>query len=59
MTASIGLGYEDSNPLKEADENMYVAKRKGKNFVAYKKNGKQYLAERRIDIRNEIPDVAQ
>ena len=59
VTASIGLGYEDSNPLKEADENMYVAKRKGKNFVAYKKNGKQYLAERRIDIRNEIPDVAQ
>ena len=34
----------------------YLAKQKGKNFTAYKKDGKQYLAERRLDIRNPMPD---
>ena len=56
VTASFGLGFEMPDSLKEADENMYVAKQKGKNFTAYKKNGKQYLAERRLDIRNPMPD---
>ena len=56
VTASFGLGFEMPDSLKEADENMYVAKQKGKNFTAYKKDGKQYLAERRLDIRNPMPD---
>ena len=56
VTASVGLGFEMPDSLKEADENMYVAKQKGKNFTAYRKNGKQYLAERRLDIREEMPD---
>ena len=56
VTASFGLGFEMPDSVKEADENMYVAKQKGKNFTAYKKDGKQYLAERRLDIRNPIPD---
>lgn len=56
VTASFGLGFEMQDTLKEADENMYVAKQKGKNFTAYKKDGKQYLAERRLDIRNYVPD---
>jgi len=55
VTASLGLGFDKQEPVKEADANMYVAKQKGKNFTAYKKDGKQYLAERRLDIRNEIP----
>ncbi len=57
VTASFGLGFEMPDSVKEADENMYVAKQKGKNFTAYKKDGKQYLAERRLDIRNPVPDV--
>ena len=56
VTASFGLGFESTQAVQEADENLYVAKNKGKNFTAYKKDGKQYLAERRIDIRNPIPD---
>ena len=56
VTASFGLGFEMPDSIKEADENMYVAKQKGKNFTAYKKDGKQYLAERRLDIRNPMPD---
>ena len=56
VTASFGLGFESTQAVQEADENMYVAKNKGKNFTAYKKDGKQYLAERRLDIRNPIPD---
>ena len=57
VTASFGLGFEMPDSIKEADENMYVAKQKGKNFTAYRKDGTQYLAERRLDIRNPIPDV--
>ena len=57
VTASFGLGFEMPDSIKEADENMYVAKKKGKNFTAYKKDGTQYLAERRLDIREPIPDV--
>ena len=56
VTASFGLGFEMPDSLKEADENMYVAKQKGKNFTAYKKDGVQYLAERRLDIRQPISD---
>lgn len=56
VTASFGLGYEMPDSVKEADENMYLAKKKGKNFTAYRKDGKQYLAERRMDIRNPVPD---
>lgn len=56
VTASFGLGFEMPDSLKEADENMYIAKQKGKNFTAYRKDGKQYLAERRLDIRNPMPD---
>ena len=57
VTASFGLGFEMPDSIKEADENMYVAKQKGKNFTAYRKDGTQYLAERRLDIREPIPDV--
>ncbi len=56
VTASFGLGFEMPDSVKEADENMYLAKKKGKNFTAYRKDGKQYLAERRMDIRNPVPD---
>ncbi|WP_407426737.1 GGDEF domain-containing protein [Treponema sp.] len=56
VTASFGLGFEMPDSVKEADENMYIAKQKGKNFTAYRKDGKQYLAERRLDIRNPMPD---
>lgn len=59
VTASLGIGFESQNSIKEADENMYIAKRKGKNFTAFRKDGKQYLAERRLDIRNEIPDTQE
>jgi len=56
VTASLGLGFETANCKKEADENMYIAKQKGKKLTAYKRNGKQFLAERRLDIRNSMPD---
>lgn len=56
VTASLGLGFETPNSIKEADENMYIAKQKGKNLTAYKRDGKQFLAERRLDIRNPMPD---
>ncbi len=56
VTASFGVGFNKADAIKEADENMYIAKQKGKNFTAYRKDGIQYLAERRLDIRNPIPD---
>ena len=53
VTASLGVGNSSENDaIKQADINMYYAKRMGKNFVAYEKSGKTLLAERRIDIRN-------
>ena len=55
VSASLGVGCQMPEPIKEADSNMYTAKQKGKNFTAYTKNGKTFLAERRLDIRNEIP----
>lgn len=59
ITASFGVGAKPENPIKLADENLYYAKRKGKNIVAYKVNNKQYLAERRLEIRNPMPDTVQ
>ena len=56
VTASFGIGFEGADVLKEADENMYQAKQNGKNFTAYKKDGKQFFAERRLDIRNPLPE---
>ena len=54
VTASLGVGNSSENDaIKQADINMYYAKRLGKNFVAYEKSGKTLLAERRIDIRNK------
>ena len=57
ITASFGIGTKPENPIIQADENLYYAKRKGKNIVAYKLNNKQYLAERRLEIRNPMPDT--
>ena len=59
VTASFGVGSKPENPIKLADENLYYAKRKGKNIVAYKLNEKQYLAERRLEIRNPMPDTVK
>ncbi len=55
VTASFGIGTAPENPIEQADKNMYKAKTSGKNFTAYEKDGKEYLAERRLDIRNPIP----
>ena len=57
VTASFGVGARPGNPVKQADENLYYAKSKGKNITAYKIDGKQYLAERRLEIRNPMPDT--
>ena len=57
VSASFGVGAKPENPIKLADENLYYAKSKGKNIVAYKINNKQYLAERRLEIRNPMPDT--
>lgn len=57
VTASFGIGSKPENPLQQADENLYYAKSKGKNIVAYKINNRQYLAERRLEIRNPMPDT--
>jgi len=59
ITASFGIGTKPENPIKQADENLYYAKSKGKNIVAYKLNGNQYLAERRLEIRNPMPDTVK
>ncbi|MCR5494088.1 MAG: diguanylate cyclase [Treponema sp.] len=55
ITASFGIGMVPENPIEQADKNMYKAKASGKNFTAYEKDGKEFLAERRLDIRNPIP----
>ena len=54
VTASFGIGMVPDNPIEQADKNMYKAKNSGKNFTAYEKDGKEFLAERRLDIRNSI-----
>lgn len=59
VTASFGVGTKPDNPVSQADENMYYAKSKGKNIVAYKINDRQYLAERRLEIRNPMPDTVK
>ena len=57
ITASFGVGSKPGTPVKQADENLYYAKASGKNITAYKIDGKQYLAERRLEIRNPMPDT--
>ena len=57
VTASFGIGTKPGNPVRQADENLYYAKSKGKNITAYKLDGKQYLAERRLEIREPVPDT--
>ena len=52
-----GFGHDFGDEVLR--ENRYLAKQKGKNFTVYKKDGKQYLAERRLDIRNPMPDSSE
>ena len=56
VSASLGIGAKPADPIQQADDNLYFAKRKGKNIAAYKVDDKQYLAERRLEIRNPMPD---
>ena len=58
VTASFGIGMVPDNPIEQADKNMYKAKESGKNFTAYEKDGKDFLAERRLEIRNPVPKPA-
>ncbi len=57
VSASFGIGTKPANPIKQADENLYYAKSKGKNITAYKINDVRYLAERRLEIRNPMPNT--